>query len=101
MKADRPAFVERDGHYVITGPLVFATVLDLLPMSARWRSARGSVVVDLGGVTRADSAGLALLVEWLRAAHAADRPLSFTHVPAALKTLIEVSDLGGVIPLAA
>ena len=101
MSEPRPAFVERDGHYHVTGPLVFDTVLEMLPMSAGWRVGTGPIVVDLAGVDRADSAGLALLIEWLRAADAARRPLNYANVPPALRTLIDVSDLGGVIAAAA
>ena len=101
MSDERPTFVERDGRYQVSGPLTFDTVLDLLSMSADWGARRDPLVVDLAGVGRADSAGLALLIEWLRAARAAGRPLTFVHVPRKLQTLIEVSDLAGVIPQAA
>lgn len=101
MSDERPTFVEHGGRYQVSGPLTFDTVLELVPMSADWSVQRGPLVVDLANVGRADSAGLALLVEWLRAAHAAGRPLTFAHVPRKLQTLIEVSDLAGVIPQAA
>lgn len=49
--------------------------------------------VDLAGVTRADSAGVALLVEWLRLARQQGRSLRFVHIPAQMRALIQVSDL--------
>lgn len=47
----------------------------------------GAFEVDLSGVTRADSAGLALLLELARDARAAGRELRCTHAPEQLTRL--------------
>lgn len=44
--------------------------------------------VDLAGVTLADSAGVAFLLELKRRALAADKPLRFSHCPAQLRGLV-------------
>jgi phospholipid transport system transporter-binding protein len=44
-------------------------------------------------VSRADSAGLALLVEWQRLARRAGRELRFTDIPEQVQSLIHVSGL--------
>lgn len=82
------------GRYAVTGPLTFNTVRALLTLPAV--EGQGAITVDLEGVLRADSAGLALMLEWLRQARRSGRPLTFTHIPARLQDLIDVSGLGGL-----
>lgn len=43
--------------------------------------AAGETVFDLGGVTAADSSGVALLLAWQRRAQAAGQRLTFVNVP--------------------
>ena len=43
--------------------------------------------IDLSGVTSSDSAGLALLIEWLSVAQAAGRSLKFENIPLQLHQL--------------
>ena len=77
----------------IDGELTFATVPDRLVSSKDWFTGTGEMVFDLAGVTRADSAGLALLIEWLRRAQAANRTLHFANIPAQVQTLIRINGL--------
>ncbi len=53
----------------------------------------GPVTVDLAGVTLADSAGIALLVEWHQRARAAGRALAFANIPDQVRKIIHVSGL--------
>lgn len=82
-----------DGAARLEGALGFATVAALLPAGERAILAGEAAVIDLAGVTSTDSAGLALLVEWLSIARAASRPLSYRHVPAALRHLARLSEV--------
>jgi len=50
-------------------------------------------------VVRADSAGLALLVEWMRAARRAGRPLRYRAIPPQMLAIARVSSLDQVLPL--
>jgi phospholipid transport system transporter-binding protein len=54
-----------DGSYAVRGELTFATVPGFLTGNGRLLAGGAAVTVDLAGVDRADSAGVALLVEWL------------------------------------
>jgi ABC-type transporter Mla MlaB component len=60
--------------------------------------ARQPLSVDLAAVTAADSAGLALLVDWLAWAQERQSMLTFTNLPPALTALAGLSD---VLPLLA
>ena len=91
----------RDGTHEIRGPLTFATVPYLFGQSAAWRKAHDSatVTIDLSQVSKADSAGLALMVEWQRLARDGQQPLRFVHIPEQLRRLIRVSGLEKLFPL--
>lgn len=83
-----------DGTLVVDGVLTFDTVPNVLQQSASWiQKPGGAITVDLHGVVRADSAGLALLVEWLRLARIKNRELKFTNVPEQVRSLIRVNGL--------
>jgi phospholipid transport system transporter-binding protein len=83
-----------DGIVELSGRLTFETVPDFLQRSSSWfeHNPRG-ITVDLGAVTQADSAGLALMLEWLGRARGAGRELRFVHFPQQIKHLIDVSGL--------
>jgi len=82
----------------VVGALTFETVPDLYQSSASWFEGTGELVLDLGQVGRTDSAGLALLIEWLRHAQAANRTLRFTNIPAPVQTLIRINGLQDALP---
>ncbi len=85
---------EGGGRFAVTGPLTFDTVHTLLALPAADGTA--PITIDLTGVPRADSAGLALMLEWLRQARQKNRGLTFTHIPARLQDLIDVSGLSAL-----
>ena len=88
------ALVRHDGHVAITGSLTFQTVPDFFARSGEWfREANGPLVFDLAGVTLADSAGVALLLEWSRMARVSGREVRFTNTPAQVRTQLEVNGL--------
>ncbi|MEW5756989.1 MAG: STAS domain-containing protein [Pseudomonadota bacterium] len=87
------------GEYGVSGAMCFETVIGLLQQSGALFSGASSVVVDLGGVERADSAGVAVLVEWLRLARSKGVALRFRHIPAQMWSIVEASDLAARLPL--
>ena len=83
-----------EAAHSISGALTFDTVPDLYRSSADWfKSGTGDLTLDLAQVSNTDSAGLALLVEWLRRARDIKRILRFTNVPAQVQTLIRINGL--------
>lgn len=52
--------------------------------------AAGQTSIDLGGLTNLDSAAVATLVAWRRAAQAKGAQLQFTQIPASLKSLAQL-----------
>lgn len=83
--------------FVIEGELGFATVLDILPESSRLFNGGSTITVDLSGVHRADSAGLALLIEWLGMAKQVDRKLKYHNIPEQILAIAKASGLDRVL----
>lgn len=88
-----------DGHWLLEGELSFASVPAVLESSAADLTGSREVQVDLKGVSRADSAGLALLVEWLREAERAGRVITFTNVPEQLLAIASLCGLDEILSL--
>lgn len=79
-----------DGRLLLSGALSFASVPQLQAQLEPLLG-EGETVIDLGGVQRSDSAGLALLVEWLRVVRRRGGELVFRNFPEQMKTMAEVS----------
>ncbi|GAC1452778.1 MAG: hypothetical protein PVSMB6_05730 [Steroidobacteraceae bacterium] len=83
------------GHCVARGELTFANARaararGLAVLSA---AAAGGLEIDCGGLGVADSAGLAVLLDWLSAARSAGRSLRFANLP---KDLVSLARIGEV-----
>ena len=74
------------------GELTFATVTGMLTAGPKVDPTKPAVV-DLSGLTRGDSAGLSLLVEWLAAARASGGVLRYTGLPENFARLARVAGL--------
>ena len=95
----KDAFVEvSPGAYRLEAPLTFATVAALHADGIRIiDAASGEVTLDLQAVPKVDSAGLALLIEWLGEARAKSRSLKYSQPPEALLSLARLSDVEKLI----
>ncbi len=84
----------------LKGALSFETVPGVLAESERF-AARDDLpdglVIDFAGVTGADSAGVALLLEWRRLAAARRKVLVFANLPANLMALAELYGVASLI----
>lgn len=88
------SFEASDGDRArVTGSLHFSTVSALFAAGAEAIKGDRAAVIDLAGVTASDSAGLALLIEWLSVAKAASRTLRFENIPSQLQQLARLSEV--------
>ncbi len=89
-----------DATFRVSGELSFTTVTALNGQAEKlFANAAGELVIDLAGVSRADSAGLALLIEWLRRARRQGTTLRFSHMPAQMRRMAAASDLDTLLPV--
>ena len=85
------------GRYRVKGALSFATVAGLLETSKKNFDGTPAIEIDLSAVEHADSAGLALLIEWLRLARQAGKTLSYANLPAQLLAIARMSDVDDLL----
>lgn len=78
---------------LLHGVLDFVTVGALLEVGSEAIAGDRASVIDLAGVTAADSAGLALLIEWLSVARSLERKLIYEHLPLQLQQLAKLSEV--------
>lgn len=88
----------QDGWYRLQGELTFSTVPKLFADSEPLLAAGSHVQVDLAEVVRADSAGLALLAEWVRLAAHGKRAIDYMNTPTQVRALAHVSGLDKILP---
>ena len=77
--------------------MTFDSVTELWRQSDAMFSENTVLQIDLGGVTRTDSAGLALLVEWLREASRQGGRIEFLNLPPQMLALAGAANLDGVL----
>ncbi|HYP66440.1 MAG TPA: STAS domain-containing protein [Steroidobacteraceae bacterium] len=77
------------------GPLTFASArrASELGAAALSHAAAAKLEIDCRGITASDSAGLAVLLEWLSVARRAGRSLRYAQLPEGLAALARISDL--------
>jgi phospholipid transport system transporter-binding protein len=90
----RPAGADR---FMVAGPLQFDTVTRARKAGVELLDGRQSLTLDLQGVTRSDSAGLALLIEWMREARQRRVQVHFENVPAQLQAIARASRLERIL----
>lgn len=89
-----------DGCFILKGVLDFQTVPVIRRQGLDLFSEAPSLVLDLQGVSRSDSAGLALLIEWMRFARSQNKPISFINMPPQMLAIARASSLDSILPLA-
>ncbi len=85
-----------DGHFALSGAITFDTAEHILNASEEPFEAHTRLEIDLSGVTGSDSAGLALLLEWVTWANHTVREIRFSGMPErvlAIATATEVAEL--------
>lgn len=78
-------------HFIIDGDLTFATIDKQTLKSFSFLKSASEVTVDLSGVSNTDSAGLALMIEWIKYSRHNRTQLSFKNIPEQLLNLAKLS----------
>jgi phospholipid transport system transporter-binding protein len=87
------------GRVGVSGELTFATARNARQAGIVVLEASGAnaFVIDLSGVTRADSAGLAVLLDWLAWGRRKSRAVSLENLPASLVAIARISEVDGLL----
>jgi phospholipid transport system transporter-binding protein len=91
-----------EGRIVVTGELTFATARDAraLGMLVLESSRAQRITVDCSAVSRADSAGLAVLLDWLAWGRRKSRVISLENLPQSLVAIARISEVDGLLTAA-
>ena len=82
-----------EGRLAASGELDFATATAGLQAGLAAMARGKGWTIDLSGITAGDSAGLAVLVEWLSVARARGVSLRYAAIPAQILAIARISDL--------
>lgn len=85
------------GRFELTGDMSFHTADRILRASATVFAEQASIEVDLSNVEKADSAGLALLLEWKALANQRAAEIRFTGVPESLLAIARTTDVSDLL----
>ena len=79
------------GQIVLTGDMTFATIDKQIAKATAFLASAKEITIDMAGIANTDSAGLALMIEWLKYARTKRTHLRFRNVPEQLVTLARLS----------
>jgi len=90
------------GRMLVSGELTFATAREAreLGVLVLEKSAADRIVVDCTAVTRADSAGLAVLLDWLAWGRRRSRSVSLINLPSTLIAIARISEVDELLAAA-
>ena len=83
--------ITSDKAVALSGDLTFATINKKTVQLIDFKKINREVVIDLAQIANSDSAGLALIIEWLKISKAGQAQLQFRNIPAQLLTLANLS----------
>ena len=86
-----------DKRFALEGTMSFDTAGRILTASEAAFGSYDSIEIDLSAVNDADSAGLALLLEWKARAQKNAGKISFIGVPDALLAIAQTTDVSELI----
>lgn len=86
-----------EGRFGIQGPLTFETVNVVLQRSKALFADHDILHIDLAEVTESDSAGLALLLEWVNWARHYVREISYENIPEQIQAIAKISEVSDLL----
>ena len=79
------------GYFTVEGNLTFASIDKQTLQSFKFLKGIDRICIDLAKVETTDSAGLALMIEWIRHSRMIRAQLSFKNIPGQLMALAKLS----------
>jgi phospholipid transport system transporter-binding protein len=85
------------GRFRVSGVLDATTAGDLLQQGTERFANQNRIEIDFAGVTDSDSAGLALLIEWMRIVKVAKGEIHFVNAPGQVSALARISEVDDLL----
>ena len=86
-----------NGRFAVKGAMSFATANALLRRSEKLFGRHQSLEIDLSGVEKADSAGLALIIEWKSQAASRQVDMRIDGMPETLIAIAKTSEVENLL----
>lgn len=86
-----------DGRFALSGRMTFQTAGSILRDSEAPFEQHTLLTIDLGGVTHTDSAGLALLLEWITWANHTVREIRFENMPEKILAIARTTEVDSLL----
>ena len=86
-----------EGRFALSGDMSFQTAEQILRASERSFAQQTNIEVDMSGVRETDSAGLALLLEWIRKSCHSEESICFTGIPEKILAIAETAEIGDLL----
>jgi len=86
-----------EGRFSLSGDMSFETANQILKSSEPLFRKHAALEIDLSGVGKADSAGLALMLEWKAQAGQRGAAIQFVAIPASLLAVAKTSEVSDLI----
>ena len=80
--------------------LSFRTVPGVLASTRELVGESREVTIDLSRVEHSDSAGVALLIEWLREVRRTGHSVTFVNIPPQMLAIARASSVDSILPMA-
>jgi phospholipid transport system transporter-binding protein len=82
-----------EGRFLLSGEMTFRTAGKILRNSEALFEQHTRIEVDLSGVSKTDSAGLALLLEWITWANHTVREIRFVGMPERIDAIAKTTEV--------
>jgi phospholipid transport system transporter-binding protein len=85
------------GKFALSGQMTFGTAGEILRDSEELFEEHTRIEVDLSGITETDSAGLALLLEWITWANHTVREIRFLETPEKIDAIARTTEVDNLL----
>ena len=85
--------VLQDNRFLIRGDLNFSNVMSIYRKSVQPSQHCPELVFDFSQLTSSDSAGLALIIEWIKLSRQLNKPIRFAHLSSDLMSIAKAAGI--------
>ena len=87
----------QDNKFWVTGDLDFFNVMPIFEKSVSFSTQCSELIFDFSRVSSSNSAGLALIMEWIRLSKQQNKPIQLLHVSPEMRSLAKAAGLEALV----
>ena len=86
----------QDNQFLISGDLNFSNVMSVYRKSVQQSQQCPELTFDFSQLKSSDSAGLALIIEWIKLSRQLNKPVHFTHLSKDIMSIAKAAGIDGM-----